>query len=225
MKEHPIIFGGPMIKTILEGSKTMTRRPIKLKDIDENCKWCHGKGYEYIDCQNELSGYDYRRPCRCMMPRCPYGIPGDRLWVRESFWIAEMEGQGIGNQFLVYDEEMDKEPHPSKLRPTFDMKWGHNPSIHMPRWASRITLEVTEVRVKKLQQITEEDAKSEGVEIMQRPPSVGGGTQYLAPACGDRPSYWEYSASTAFMYLWETIYGKDAWDNNPWVWVISFKKL
>ncbi len=124
-----------------------------------------------------------------MMPRCPYGIPGDRLWVRESFWIAEMEGQGIGNQFLVYDEEMDKEPHPSKLRPTFDMKWGHNPSIHMPRWASRITLEVTEVRVKKLQQITEEDAKSEGVEIMQRPPSVGGGTQYLAPACGDRPSY------------------------------------
>lgn len=157
--------------------------------------------------QRELSNiHDFQ------LDRCPYGIPGDRLWVRESFWIAEVEGQGIGNQFLVYDEEMNKEPHPSKLRPTFDMKWGHNPSIHMPRWASRLTLEITNARVERLQKISTQDAMNEGLAPNTMPQR-------------DNDPYCKIDGTIrAFGQLWDSIYVKDTWEKNPWVWVIEFKR-
>jgi len=171
MRERPIIFSGPMVKAILEGRKTMTRRP------------CKG--------QRELSNiHDFQLDC------CPYGVPGDRLWVRET-WAPCNCGATDCTGVIFKD-------HLGARKVT---KW--RPSIHLLRIHSRITLEILNVRVERLQEIREKDCFKEGIDFrMEMFPQINR----------------ESKAQACFQRIWNFIYGKDAWDNNPWVWVIEFSR-
>ena len=151
MKERPILFSGPMVRAILEGRKTQTRRIVKVRG-----------GLEYIGpkgCEHEPDSWGYPHPCDdgyltlADGIKCPYGKPGDRLWVRETWAPAEWPPTGPPAVYRA-DEGM------------FASQW--KPSIHMPRAVSRITLEVVSVRVERLQDISEEDALAEGITLVER---------------------------------------------------------
>lgn len=185
MKERPIIFKAEMVRAIIDGTKTQTRRVVKPAK-DRN-----GSGCNLAPCEiaGDVNGGDYSL--------CPYGQPGDRLWVREThgFWpSADSERREDGVIYRATDDDWECR--------MFDWR----PSIHMPRWASRITLEITSVRVERLQDISEADAVAEGVK----------NTLHLQ---GGR------FANENFAHLWWVIHGDGAWESNPWVWVIEFKKL
>lgn len=191
MKERPILFSAPMVRAILGGRKTQTRRIVNARVAPWLLDPAHGWDDAYVlDPGNEL------------LARCPYGAPGGRLWVRETW--ARLTGNG---HRIVYradgdDPRLGWDDDPSTRRPR--MTW--TPSIHMPRWASRITLEVTDVRVERLQAITEEDAVAEGVAR-----HVEGATR---------------GARTAFASLWDSLNGeRTPWSTNPWVWVVGFRRL
>jgi hypothetical protein len=167
--------------------------------------------------------------------RCPYGQPGDKLWVREAFAdVNTSSGPGIGYRAdggfyqPEYDgpdygggPSYDYDKYPGRYTMWFDdlmagapdHKW--RPSIHMPRWASRLTLEVTDVRVQRLQDISEEDARAEGVEC-----DSDGWRDYLMPATQCAPT-----ASDSYLTLWNSLHGEGAWAANPWVWAVSFTPL
>lgn len=168
MKERPIIFNGDMVRAILEGRKTMTRRPVKTEPGMES--------YLAEAVNNETAHDELYR----------YGKVGDMLWVRETW--ADV-GRG-----LIY--AADKKATP--------LKW--KPSIHMPKWASRITLEITGIRIERVQEITEQDARKEGV--------WGIGEPYQG--VGDLPA-------DRFERLWQSIYGN--WSDNPFCWVIKFRRV
>ena len=188
MKEHPILFSAPMVRAILDGSKTQTRRVWKMP---RGCMW-----YEAMGGEREGWFIDPGQPWwphvgEC---RCPYGVPGDRLWVREA-WRRD-----------IFDHEKTLYRATHGDRTVFD-KW--KPSIHMPRVRSRITLEVTGVRVERLQDISKADARAEGVR-----------------SNADTLAETGYAdARFAYRSLWETINGAGSWDANPWVWVVEFRKL
>lgn len=197
-------MSAPMVRAILAGNKTQTRRVVKpRKDRDFGC--------ELATCEiaGEVNGGD----CRL----CPYGHPGDRLWVRET-WLPDPPIDGWGGDVSWQDERrIDGVPaHYRKPEHCiFAASWGDpglrwRPSIHMPRWASRILLEVTSVRVERLQDISEEDAIAEG-------------TAYLGRAYqGARtPS----DNRDHFCALWESINGAESWEQNPWVWCVGFKRV
>jgi len=181
MKERPILFSAPMVRAILAGQKTQTRRVMKKLPpqkfgCSHSIKDCiFGKGWSFNDARGN---------CACDGVRCPYGEPGDRLWVRETWAHA------IGGGFHYKADYGHSD-------------WLWKPSIHMPRRASRITLEVAGVRVERLQDISEADAYAEGVEATE---------------------YGQFPAPSAFKYLWESINGPESWISNPWVWVVEFKK-
>ncbi|WP_417200083.1 hypothetical protein [Bizionia sp.] len=201
MKYIPILFSTNMVQAILEGRKTQTRRVIKnfpnsdeainLKDVYE-----HSPEYFY-----EVS---------------PYGKPGDILWVRETF--RKVNHYGFDYEFHQYKAggtsahceviDMDQLLH--------DDKW--KPSIHMPKAACRIFLKITDVRVERLQDISEQDAIAEGIEKLG---ASFGYRNYLNKA--GLPVSW-YSSYHSFQSLWENINGSDNWKSNPWVWVISFER-
>ena len=194
MNEHPILFSGPMVRAILDGRKTMTRRVIK-----DNCPFVTGA---YFDEETErwywTTGAERERlPTDLCLGKCPYGQPGDQLWVRET-WLSyrHLHKNGRDEALLIY--RADGEDLPKQARGT---KW--RPSIFMPRWASRITLEITAVRVERVQDIGDEDAEAEGLS-------------------------WCNAASPRdkFQCLWNSLNLKRGygWDANPWVWVISFKR-
>jgi len=196
MKETPILMKPEMIRAILAGQKTQTRRLIKFKKPREDCVWCYGKGFEYIDCQNEHSGYDYRRPCRCCWPKCPYGRKGDLLWVREAFWNS----RGDDSMPTYYRADQDT------LLPIDHNYWSGpwRPSIHMPKWACRLRLELTADPIpQRLQDIMEEDAAAEGVEP--------------ASCC--------FAYYHGFAKYWDSINGPGTWEKNPWVWKLKFKRV
>ena len=180
VKERPILFSGPMVRAILGGRKTQTRRIVKLK--------CHD-GFE-VGPNYEGEHWPVRGGDR--MP-CPYGKPGDRLWVRETWLCATGEP---GPTLCHYQADGD--------RPEFNGLW--KPSIHMFRWASRITLEITGVRVERLQDITEADAMAEGVECC---------SGWIGHAGEPR---------RIFCDLWKSINGAESWAANPWVWVVEFRR-
>jgi hypothetical protein len=200
-KERPILFSGPMVRALLDGSKTQTRRILKRAvgpslsvDCDESgvaeLSWLHGDG----------PGHEVHE--RIQQVQCPYGVPGDRLWVRESFWGCDAPGYG-DQPCVVYDDEWHgKEYRPAEIRP-WARKFGRIPSIHMPRDCSRITLEITGVRVERLQDISESDAQAEGVGLSD-----------------DQT----YPYTFAFATLWEQLNGKGSWLADPWVWVVDFKR-
>jgi hypothetical protein len=213
VKERPILFSGPMVRAILDGRKTQTRRVVKfpLRHPDFNC--------EVAAC--ELAGEE-----RSVIQRmCPYGVPGYRLWVRETWdfrpW-SEPENRQQVNISYGADGEQRLVDAPAAWNPILYSYERWRPSIHMPRWASRLTLEVTGVRVERLQDISEEDALAEGCKVIQRegqsPCYVFSGTGY------DDAKLCHTSPVTAFGCFWDELNGPDAWCLNPWVWVVEFKK-
>ncbi|EBI1579156.1 hypothetical protein H1Z79_000142 [Salmonella enterica] len=198
MNERGMIFNAEMVRAILDGRKTQTRRPVKFPLIDKNMG-CELAGNELA---GELAAHNYWNS--------PYGKPGDRIWVRETFRV---HSRATDVATLVYrasvrnswTEQTHRVPVAVCNTPATPEKW--TPSIHMPRWASRILLEITDVRVERLRDLSEEDAKSEGI---------------TPPAGGVLPG-WEYRIN--FRDLWMDIYGTDSWEANPWVWVIEFKRV
>ena len=185
-KERPILFSGSMVRAILDGSKTQTRRIAK----------------EFDDSQN-LDGILARYP---RQKGCRYGEPGDRLWVRESWCHFPADApDGMGEMVYYRAHPGNGDPRADRTMERNGVKW--QPSIHMPRSLSRITLEITDVRVQRLQGISEEDAQAEGA-----PPASNPG--------GDGESY-----VAGFGDLWESIHGPSGWNANPWVWVITFRKV
>jgi len=182
MKERPIIFDAESVRAILEGRKTQTRRVIKPQPTHVD-----GGGHPYID-MGQPDEWDGASLCRGI--RCPYGQPGDRLWVRETFALME------DVTFYAADTRLEPKQWPNGL---WNVDTWCSP-IHMPRWASRITLEITGVRVEKLQEMVGSDFLAEGA------PERYGSQQW----CVDR---------------WDTLNAKRGfpWSSNPWVWVVEFE--
>jgi hypothetical protein len=199
-KDRPILFSAPMVQALLAGAKTQTRRIIKPQPIDIKI------GQSIV-------------PSAC--GKCLYGQPGDRLWVREAFAFYGMEASTLPPVFYRADDDTK----PGWATPP-DIRW--RPSIHMPRWASRITLEITEVRVQRLQEISEEDAKAEGVgqAFLTKGLYWQGGTALIDQRNPTfNPSVAIAGSRAAFAMLWESIHGPGAWKANPWVWALSFRVL
>lgn len=192
MRERPILFSAPMVRAILAGTKMQTRRVAK------------GVVAQHSRTGEALSKLDSAGP----RAPCPYGAIGDRLWVRETWnqfdgwagyrYAADYDGWGIGP-----DDDPDHVPDHA-------VRW--RPSIHMPRAASRITLEITAVRVERLQDISESDAQEEGCAL-----------ECMTPTGDDNGS--AIYGHSGFMNLWKSINGTESWESNPWVWVIEFKRV
>lgn len=189
MKERGMIFNGEMVRAILDGRKTQTRRPVKFPILDRNLG-CELAGNELA---GELSAGNYLNSA--------FGKPGDRIWVRET-WARY---------------NIDQNSHDIAYRATTPADWPEEgrwrPSIHMPRWASRILLEITDVRVERLNSISQEDAQAEGLEL------TGWRPTYSDPDSGGEVM----TPYDNFAELWSSIYGDESWQANPWVWVIEFK--
>ena len=224
MKERPILFNAEMVKAIIKGRKTMTRRIVKMHH-SKGCPWAYNKndnsGYEWIEADPDFSGWDYRQPCRCI--NCPYSIPGDRLWVRETyyrygFWKKNGLTEAGKQKWKFFARSpvvkyYDNPPDFIKPNSYRETAWYKRPSIFMPRWASRITLEITRVRVERLQEITEEDAAKEGLQDWYPDPKKPNGAPYM-------------TNKRRFQDLWDSINGKKCpWNSNPWVWCISFRRV
>lgn len=208
MKERPILFSGPMVRAILEGRKTQTRRVINsVTGIGRVTEFqaSDTPGYAWTFRDSRLLWNDLTTPD--FFSRCPYGEPGDRLWVREAF--RPYPPQNPSSKWeIVYaaDAASVACEAPSTYMPVLYNYERWYPSIHMPRWACRLVLEITDVSVQRLQELLEVDAHAEGVEHSLHLP--GGRT-----------------ASENFAHLWESINGDGSWESNPWVWVITFSPV
>lgn len=221
MSERPILFNGEMVRAILDGRKTQTRRVVKPQPIQP----CDGA---YFDKYNKGPQWNWwtkdNKQCLDQIIKCPFGKPGDRLWVRETWGINHLE-HGWSKQvsklnpkdlegYILYRADGDWEDQ-------FEQTDGDcppwRPSIHMPRWASRITLEIKNVRVERLQDISEGDAKAEGCSKSCYPEEYESDheTGYFSPK----------SYGSDFNYIWDSVYGKESWEANPWVWVVEFQHL
>lgn len=203
MKERPILFSGPMVRAILEGRKTVTRRV--MKPMPKNA------GGQYTGWVLPEHRTD-----------CPHGQPGDRLWVRETFALVGNVDPGYLTYRATYPRCLlsrypDLENIPAELSDVGE-RW--RPSIHMPRWASRILLEITAVRVERLQDISEEQAVAEGVDRPEniRDVDVWEGSEREIFNAMNQPR-------ERFSRLWADINGPESWENNPWVWVVEFKRI
>lgn len=211
MRERPILFSGAMVRAILEGRKTMTRRVVKPVPSDV---WGHGV-------VTDTRSTKFGTFCGDVHVDCPYGAPGDRLWVREKFWHREV----FHADYLMDFRYCATEPTPpGSVDPndydTLDGYWRKMPSIFMPRYASRITLEVTGVRVERLLEISEQDAIAEGVERVRYAvePHDAGFRDYIGDVV-------LRSARHSFETLWVKINGRESWYANPWVWVVEFRRV
>ena len=205
MKERPILFSAPMVRALLAGTKTQTRRVFKAKN---GGVWPN---------KNDLPGMQQ------IMRSCPYGQPGDRLWVRENFDFLPAGGPDEPQACeIVYWVTGSREPRecPHDYNPMIYGREKIRPSIHMPRWASRITLEITSVRVERLQDISEKDCWAEGIEEVMHDFDD-------ASQCdmAKRLGCCIEDAKPLYAQLWEHINGQGSWDANPWVWVIEFKRI
>lgn len=211
MKERPILFSGDMVRAILEGRKTQTRRVVKSDRYtlpeDANKFFVNENGiFQRYD-----GGGSFFIPLANS-----YGVPGDILWVRES-WAAgkcsdNLKPSDLCQRFysidmggIWYNADNSEPLHP------FSEKGKNRPSIFMPRWASRIFLEITNIRVERLQDISERDAIAEGCDNSKTEAALQVG--------------WHEKPQRAFRRLWEQINGTDSWSLNPWVWVVEFKRI
>jgi hypothetical protein len=202
MKEHPILFSGPMVRAILEGRKTMTRRVVKpqLRPLTPDDTWyladrklwtfAPKKGGHFTS--SDVAWFNLPSVMADIQRPCPYGVPGDRLNVRET-WNAD------GCDHVIFKADGGSATAAGYAA---EPKW--KPSIHMPRKYCRILLEVVSVRVERVQDISEEDAKAEGVDW-----------------------YPALQPIAMFQDLWDSINAKRGlgWDVNPWVWVVEFKRV
>lgn len=232
MVERPILFKGEMVRAIQRqvDPKTQTRRVVKWRGLEPglNLRFSglsvERSGSNFVLTSPTRDSYAYRS-----VPQpCPYGKPGDRLWVRET-WQADPPADGT----WAYTAWAGSEPHalseiPERFRhPAFclyragwlhgDIRW--RPAIHMPRWASRITLEITDVRIERLNSISDEDAVAEGT-----PCYVCGG-QMDGRSESDCHCFHRKATAVDYRYLWESINGEGSWDANPFVWVVAFRRL
>ncbi|MHA0993172.1 hypothetical protein [Enterobacter ludwigii] len=203
MKERGMIFNGEMVRAILDGRKTQTRRIMKNQpagdypDTPALIRSVDG-GFQWYGHYGESSIFN-----------CPFGAVGDRIWVRETWAEAGAGAPALKLYRANYPEHVPT--HYENVPPASDIRW--TPSIHMPRWASRITLEITGVRVERLNSISQEDAQAEGMEL------TGWRPTYSEPDSGGEV----WTPYDNFAQLWESIYGEGSWQANPWVWVIEFK--
>lgn len=192
MKERGMIFNGEMVRAILDGRKTQTRRPVKFPHIDKDAV-CELSGNELA---GELSAGNYRNS--------PHGKPGDRIWVRETWAEAGASAPDLKLYRANYPDHVPS--HYENVPPADEIRW--TPSIHMPRWASRITLEITGVRVERLRDISEQCAQAEGATPA---------TYAITPP--------DAIYRVGYRHLWESLYGEESWQANPWVWVIGFIRV
>ncbi|HDR9358166.1 TPA: hypothetical protein QDB44_004062 [Burkholderia vietnamiensis] len=219
MKQRPILFSGPMVRAILEGRKTQTRRIVKLPHNNPLGTWepttiggANGGKTAAGETVPLQGGIWHTRTGDCLMS--PHGQPGDRLWVREThvnwWWLDEAnpEGPRVFSHVAAYAAD-GYELQPGE-------KW--IPSIHMLRAASRITLEITGVRVERLQSITEADAIAEGIDRT----AAGFWSTY-----GQSEADGTYSPRLSYQFLWDGLNAArgHGWDANPWVWVIQFRRI
>lgn len=210
MKERPILFSGPMVRALLDGSKTQTRRVVRKQfgaeavpvemcaETDEGWQTTGHSGRWWDDVGGLAED----------AITCPFGVPGDRLWVRETWrGVVEINPPGksleLGVARYVPDQDYCRRVEYQATQGRDSEPW--RPSIHMPRWASRITLEVTGVRVERLHDITDADALAEGVDRTNS--SITG------------------YARERFVRLWTSINGNESWAADPWVWVVEFKRV
>ncbi|WP_313129470.1 hypothetical protein [Pseudescherichia vulneris] len=206
MKERGMIFNAEMVRALLDGRKTQTRRIMKVQ-LSSGVRTSPfvKSGFE--------DGHG-KEIC------CPFGAVGDRIWVREAFATLEpgsyepvkpCDGYAQVVRYAASDRLANSD------RDVRGFNW--RPSIHMPRWASRLTLEITNVGVQRLQSISQNDAAREG--LVRLPASgrycINQGDQYFGSASHD--------AREVFSWLWSSIYGDDSWNANPWVWVIEFRRV
>ena len=220
MTERPILFSAPMVRALLAGTKTQTRRVVKMKSHHQIEQRDDGSDWPWM--------YDGDHDSDWWMP-CPYGQPGDRLWVRET-WQA-VSGNDRARHIMTHPRPdrgwLEYAATPRADEPAY--KW--RPSIHMPRWASRITLEVTGVRVERLQDISEADALAEGISRLAppAPPHEWSGLNRFtlngmgSGFCAGSVSWNSPTAEALYLRLWEDINGPGSWEANPWVWVVEFK--
>lgn len=244
MTERGMIFNAEMVRALLSGRKTQTRRIMKVQPesnqlglllITDSTKRSDIGKYHWAE-SNATGNH-----VRSKLFSCPFGAVGDRIWVRETWAILGNEDgccidweeklckadersaariyrasceQRPGNYGLwSIPDDADWKPHTKDYQ--YEGAW--RPSIHMPRWASRILLEITDVRVERLNAISEEDARAEGI--------IDGGCLNCGEPepCGCANP--EPDATDAFAYLWQSIYGQESWNANPWVWVIEFERI
>lgn len=194
MRERGILMTATNVRSILAGTKTQTRRVVKCQH--SGLPHMVGNSVAFLD-NGRRTGPDQR---------CPYGTPGDWLWVRET-WM-DLRGTGIepftaAPTHYAYGADTLPGSYGDECRKQYGLKW--RPSIHMPRLASRITLEITDVRVERLQEISEADAIAEGI--------IG---IYAHARTNPRGAY---------RALWESINGPGSWDANPWVWALTFRRI
>lgn len=238
MKERGMIFNGEMVRAILDGRKTQTRRIMKPQP--EPCPrgghWWPSNMFKTMlhveeEMQNGKGGWG-----GLVGDACPFGDVGDRIWVREAYRfpasLDDVSPTGVGEMAVATGYRKPWAPTFYEFTGTFSDGWKGfetppkvsgagklRPSIHMPRWASRILLEITNVGVQRLQDISSGDAVREG--ICQLPVSgrycLSPGDQYFGGA--------SHSAKEVYSWLWSSIYGEESWKANPWVWVISFERI
>ena len=203
MNEHPILFSGEMVQAILEGRKTQTRRVIRTvpNDFVPNPHNPYDDGVWHFDHPDIMNA---EQDERVTIPiRCPYGVPGDLLWVREA-WATPGNYDSIKPSELAASHFTRDQIVYRATEQYGDVYYRWRPSIFMPRWASRITLEVVSVRVERVQDISERDAYAEGIGLDPTLP---------------HPLQW-------FKELWDSINAKRGypWQSNPWVWVVEFRQ-
>ena len=223
MKSRPILFSGPMVRALLDDTKTQTRRVGKIQSQDFVGLKAEAVRHATLGYQIQATydAYPGRGTARHAICACPFGQPGDQLWVRETF----VQGWPPGDDDCPdqFDADGNERPMVTWYRASDPgLVWCTNgedtertpwrPSIHMPRSASRITLEITGVRVERLQNISEADALAEGVSDTGAKILDSAANEVTGPIA-------EYSV------LWESINGPGSWDLNPWVWVVEFKRI
>lgn len=235
MKERPILFSAPMVRALLDGTKMQTRRPVKFpRTRDAFVMIDHGDGwwpYQSDDGESELCNDGNEHPYNC-----PYGQPGDGLRVKEAAWMwCERRPAGktktgrdkwlyvpLHSAPVIYAADHPQRPAIDVVSPDTGNQWGWRLKIgrFLPAWASRITLEVTGVRVERLQDISNQDCKAEGVLCETADPLF-----FHVPEPGNVYANADEMPKGSYRKLWESINGVGSWAANPWVWVVTFQRV
>lgn len=230
IKERPILFTAPMVNAILDGRKTQTRRVMKYQP----CALNNGKPDGYYSISTPKNIYRSRKANGFIgfIDLCPYGKKGDRIWVRETWGLIGRSANSRLSDFN--DPEIALKEH-LIFRSNCDgydksvQNW--RSSIHMPRWASRINLDITGIRVERLQDISQADAIAEGLKAITKDGSLvkhGIPDNDGLPGTDDNGWPWrdfDVNPVNAYRKLWESINGQGSWEANPWVWVIEFRRI